>query len=417
MTKPLEGVRIIDMSNILMTPYTTQILGDMGADVIKLEPPEGDPIRGIGPLRNPGMGAFFLNANRSKRSIVLNLKTQCGLEAALALIKEADVLIYNRRPAAMKRLGLSYEVVSKLNPRLIYVGMYGYSEEGRYGDLPAFDDLIQAAVGLPSLTQQIGAERPIYMPTLIADRSVGLWGVGQVSAALFHQSRTGRGQKIDIPMFEMMASFVLGDHLGGETFQPAIGPMGYPRLLAKDRRPYQTKDGHICVLVYTDRHWRAFFKALGQEEKFDADPRFKSLTTRTENVQSIYGELADLLVTRTTGEWVDFFEKADIPAVRMQTIETLLQDPHLRETGFFQTAEHPTEGKITEIAFPTTWSETQPGPSRPVPRLGEHTTEVLAEVGYTAQDMAGLVQGGGTLPPETTPPAPDPEPARERSTV
>jgi crotonobetainyl-CoA:carnitine CoA-transferase CaiB-like acyl-CoA transferase len=391
MARPLDGVKIIDMSNMLMTPYTTQILGDMGADVIKVESPEGDPIRDIGPARNPRMGAIFLHANRSKRSISLDLKHADGHQAIMDLLKDADVLVYNRRPQSMERLGLSYAAVSEINPRIIYAGMYGYGEDGPYAGKPAFDDLIQGATAIPWLSHMADGSEPSYVPTAIVDRGVALWAVGQITAALYHQSRSGEGQKIDLPMFEMMASFVLADHLGGESFEPPIGPPGYLRMLVPNRRPYRTLDGYICVLVYTDRNWRAFFKLLGREQDFDNDPRFASMTTRTANIESIYDELAELLATRSSAEWLTLFDEVDIPAMPLHSLDSLIEDPHLAATNFFSITEHPSEGLIRQMAAPGRWSVTQPAATRPAPRLGEHSTEILSEAGYSPQKIEQLM--------------------------
>jgi crotonobetainyl-CoA:carnitine CoA-transferase CaiB-like acyl-CoA transferase len=370
MTGPLDGVRIVDLSNMLMAPYATQILGDMGADVIKVEAPEGDPVRGIGPLRHPGMGAIFINCNRSKRSIVLDLKNPAGLAVVIDLLKQADVLVFNLRPQSMARLGLGYEAVSRINPRIIYTGLFGYGQAGPYAAKPAFDDLIQGAVAVPWLSHMADGGEPRYAPTAIVDRGVALWAVGQITAALYHRGRTGQGQKIDVPMFEMMASFVLGDHLSGQAFEPPLGAAGYPRMLNAHRHPYPTMDGFVCVMIYTDRHWRAFFKALGREEAFERDPRYRNMTARTENIVALYRELAELLLTRTTAEWLDLFNKADIPAMPLHTLESLLADEHLAATGFFSFDEHPSEGRLRQMAYPSTWSATQPQCSRPVPRLG-----------------------------------------------
>ncbi|MFN0159906.1 MAG: CaiB/BaiF CoA transferase family protein [Burkholderiales bacterium] len=394
MSGPLAGVRIIDLSNMLMAPYATQILGDMGADVIKVEAPGGDPIRGIGPFRNPGMGAIFLNTNRSKRSIVLDLKSAAGRTAALDLIRAADVLVYNLRPQSMARLGLGYEELARDNPGLIYAGMYGFGQDGPYAARPAFDDLIQGGVAIPSLAAKADGGAPRYAPTAIVDRGVALWAVGQINAALYARSRTGRGQKVDVPMFEMMASFVLGDHMAGQAFDPPIGPPGYVRMLNPHRRPYRTQDGHVCAMIYTDRHWRSFFRALGREAEFDADPRYKTMTSRTENIHALYAELDALLATRSTAEWMALFERADVPAMPLATLESLLDDPHLAATGFFCVEEHPSEGRLRGMAYPGTFSETQPAGTRPVPRLGEHTFEVLREIGYTDERIAAI-----TTPP------------------
>jgi crotonobetainyl-CoA:carnitine CoA-transferase CaiB-like acyl-CoA transferase len=400
MTGPLQDIKIVDLSNMLMAPYATQILGDMGADVIKVEAPEGDPVRGIGPLRHPGMGAIFINTNRSKRSIVLDLKNPAGLAAVIDLLKQADVLVYNLRPQSMARLGLSYEAVSKINPRIIYTGLFGYGQTGPYAAKPAFDDLIQGAVAVPWLSHMADGGEPRYAPTAIVDRGVALWAVGQITAALYHRGRTGQGQKIDVPMFEMMASFVLGDHLAGHTFDPPISELGYPRMLNPDRRPYRTKDGYVCVMIYTDRHWRAFFKALGREDEFDRDPRYSSMTTRTENIVALYRELSDLLLMRTTAEWLELFNGADIPAMPLHSPDALVEDAHLEATGFFSFVDHPSEGRLRQMAFPSTWSVTQPHCSRPVPRLGEHSVEVLREIGYSEDRIDALIQSGATA---TTP--------------
>jgi crotonobetainyl-CoA:carnitine CoA-transferase CaiB-like acyl-CoA transferase len=394
MTRPLDGVRSIDMSNMLMAPYTTQILGDMGADVIKVESPEGDPIRGIGPARNPGMGAIFLHANRSKRSVLLDLKQGSGHQVMMDLLKNADVLVYNRRPQSMDNLKLSYDVVSAINPRIIYAGMYGYGEDGPYAGRPAFDDLIQGAAAIPWLSHTASGNEPSYVPTAIADRGVALWAVGQITAALYHQSRTGEGQKIEMPMFEMMASLVLADHLGGESFEPPEGPPGYRRMLVANRRPYRTLDGHICVMVYTDRHWRDFYKMLGREQAFDSDPRLVSMATRSANIESLYDELAELLATRSSDDWLKRLNEADIPAMPLHTLESLIADPHLAAKRFLSITEHPSEGLIREIAVPSSWSSTQPSATRPAPRLGEHSSEILAEAGYSPQQIEQLLTAG-----------------------
>jgi crotonobetainyl-CoA:carnitine CoA-transferase CaiB-like acyl-CoA transferase len=396
MTGPLAGVRVVDLSTMLMAPYATQILGDMGADVVKVEAPEGDAVRGIGPMRNPGMGPIFLQVNRSKRSVVLDLKRPEGLQAVRDLIARADVLVYNLRPQSMARLGLDYPSVARLAPGIVYAGLFGYGQDGPYAAKPAFDDLIQGAVAVPWLAHLADGRTPAYAPTAIVDRGVALWAVGQITAALFHRSRTGQGQRIDVPMFEMMASFVLGDHLGGQAFEPPLGPVGYRRMLNPHRRPYPTRDGFVCAMIYTDRHWRSFFRALGREREFEQDPRYRTMTSRTEHIETLYGELAALLRTRTTADWLELLNGADIPAMPLHTLESLLADPHLAATGFFGHEEHPSEGKLRTMAYPSTWSATQPAASRPAPRLGEHSAAVLREAGYTDERIEALVRAGAT---------------------
>jgi crotonobetainyl-CoA:carnitine CoA-transferase CaiB-like acyl-CoA transferase len=393
---PLAGIRIIDLSTLLMGPSATQALGDMGADVVKVEAPGGDLMRGVGAKRHAGMGALFLNTNRNKRSIVLDLKAAAGREALLALLRDADVLIYNLRPQAMERLGLGYEAIAALNPRILYVGLFGYGQQGPYAARPAFDDLIQGAIAVPWLAAEAGGGAPAYAPTAIVDRGVGLMAVGIVCAALLHQQRSGRGQKIDIPMFEAMAAFVLGDHLGGRTFEPPIGPAGYARMLAPDRRPLPTRDGHLCLMPYGDRHWRDFFAAAGRGDWLTADPRFATIAGRTEHIAELYAELARMLPERTTAEWMRLCTEFDIPAMPMQSLDALIDDPHLAATGFFSPVDHPSEGAIRTMAAPGQWSLTPPSLRHPAPRLGEHSVELLREAGYEPAAIERLLAEGVT---------------------
>jgi len=397
MAGPLAGVRIVDMTTVLMGPYATQILGDMGADVIKVEPPRGDGTRDLGPMRNPGMGPLFMHVNRSKRSVVLDLKKASGHAALLRIVKSADVLIYNVRPQAMERLKLSYAELRKVNPRLVYVGTFGFGQSGPYAARPAYDDLIQGAVSLPTLAQRAGADMPRYVPVTIADRTVGLNAVAAVSAALYHRERTGEGQSIEIPMFETMAQFVLGDHLAGLTFDPPLGPSGYPRLLAHERRPYATKDGHVCALIYNDKQWKSFFELIGRPEILETDPRFADLGSRTRHIDELYQLVGEILATRTTAEWLKALDDADIPVMPMHSVESLLEDPHMKAIDFFEVVEHPTEGRIRSMAVPGTWSASQPEVTRLAPRLGEHTREILAEAGLSEAEVSSLIADKATL--------------------
>ena len=305
---PLEGVKIIDMTTVLMGPYATQMLGDYGADVIKIETLDGDVTRQIGPTRHPGMGPVFLNTNRSKRSICLDLKKAAGRDAVLRLIASADVLVYNVRPQAMARLQLGYDVVSKINPRLIYAGVFGFGQDGPYAAKPAYDDLIQGATALPALMAQTSDGVPRYVPNALVDRIVGLTAVGAICASLVHRDRTGRGQRVDIPMFETMAGFVMGDHMGGLTYEPPLDKGGYARHLSRDRRPYKTSDGYICVIVYNDKQWENFFKATGRDD-LRSDPKFATFAGRAVNIDTVYAELARIFETRTTAEWTDLLDQ------------------------------------------------------------------------------------------------------------
>ena len=332
-TGALAGVKVVDITAVFMGPSATQMLGDLGADVIKVEPPGGDSTRAIGPCGNDRMGPLFLGLNRNKRSIVLDLKSPEGRQALLRLVEDADVLAYNVRPQAMQRLGLDYETLAAINPRLVYVGMFGFSQRGRYAPQAAFDDLIQAATGLPQAVAMGTGDIPRYLPLTIADRSVGLYAFGVICAALYAQARTGKGQRVDVPMFETMVPYVMGDHLYGETFVPPKGGFGYPRLLSPERRPYRTRDGHVCCLIYHDHHWRAFLKVIGKPELYDSDPRFADITTRTAHITDLYTMVSDEMARRTTAEWQDLLKEADIPVFPMHTFESLLEDPHLHDPG------------------------------------------------------------------------------------
>lgn len=374
-----------------MGPFATQTFGDMGADVIKVESPGGDVTRQIGPIKNEGMGPVFINANRSKRSIVIDLKSAKGKAALLRLIETADVFTYNMRPHTMTKLGLTYEEVSKVNPRVIYCGLFGFSQKGPYGGRPAYDDLIQGASTISSLIQRSTGEIPRYVPAAIADRITGLTAINAILAALISRGTTGKGQKIDVPMFETMTKFFLNDHMSGLTYDPPLDKGGYIRQLSRDRRPYQTKDGYVCALIYNNKHWTNFFKAIGRENTLTDDPRFASVTTRTQHIDSIYAEVAELFKTRTTAEWTKLLDDADIPVTPMHTLETIFEDPHLVATKFFEYEDHPTEGRLRHMREPTEWSDTQPKANRHAPVMGEHTAEILAEIGYAPDEIEAML--------------------------
>lgn len=397
MTGALDGVRVLDLTTVLMGPFATQHLGDMGADIIKIEPPTGDTTRSLGPSRHPGMGAGFLHVNRNKRSLVLDLKQPEGHAALLRLAAGADALIYNVRPQAMGRLDLAWPRLQAVNPRLVYAGVFGYGQQGPYAARPAYDDLIQGAMGLPSLVAQVGDGTPRYVPIAMVDRTVGIAAAMAVCAALYRREKTGVGQAIEIPMFETMVPFMLGEHLGGQTFSPSLGPSGYPRMLARGRTPYVTRDGYLCALIYNDAQWRSFFRMIGEPERFDGDPRLADLRTRTTHVDALYAMVADILRTRTTAEWLDAFERADIPAMPLHTLDSLVDDPHLAAVGYFAAREHPSEGPIREMQPATTWSESPATLRRPAPRLGEHSAEILGEAGYDSAEIAALAARRVTL--------------------
>ena len=397
MSGPLSDVRILDLTSVLMGPYATQILGDLGADVIKVESPEGDRTRGIGPSRSKGMGPLYLNLNRNKRSVVLDLKKPEGRNALLALAARADVLAYNLRPHSMRKLQLAYDDICAVNKGIIYVGMFGFSQKGPYAGAGAVDDVIQGATAIPMINALHTGDMPRYFPITIADRSVGLYAMGMINAALYHRAKTGEGQEISVPMFETMTTYVLGDHLYGRTFEPPLGDFGYPRLMSRARRPYASRDGVICCVVYTDKDWKAFLALIGKGDLFQTDPRFRDMGSRTQHISELYQMVSDELAQRTTDEVMKLLEGSGIPVFPVHTFETLLKDRHLNAIGLFQHIDHPTEGRLLAMQPPGEWSEAKPSISRHAPLLGEHSVEVLREAGYGATDIEQLVAAGITI--------------------
>jgi crotonobetainyl-CoA:carnitine CoA-transferase CaiB-like acyl-CoA transferase len=396
-----------------MGPYATQLLAELGAEIIKVEPPGGDVMRSVGPMRNAKMGPLFLHANRNKRSIVLDLKHPVGHALLLRLLRDADAFVFNVRPQAMQRLRLDYTTVAAINPSIVYCGAYGFGSDGPYAGRPAYDDLIQGLAAIPSLGLRAGMEQPRYAPTVIADRIVGLNLAVVILAALLHRQRTGEGQQVEVPMFETMAAFVLGDHMGGRSFVPPIGETGYARLLSPHRRPFATKDGYICVVVYTDAQWRTFFSLVGEAERFENDERFRDIGSRTRHIDELYGLVARHLAQRTTAEWLDLLERSDIPAAPLHTIESLLDDEHLHAVRFFRKVEHPTEGTIVEMRRPSRWSGATGEDQSPAPNVGEHTVEILREAGLTPNEIDAALACGAAVAakPSNAPPACRPDAA------
>ena len=392
MPGPLEGIRIIDLSSVLMGPSATQVLGDMGADVIKIEPPSGDTTRRIGPGRSDSMGSNFLNMNRSKRSVVLDLKHPRSRDVLARLIAGADVIVHNIRPQAAQRLGLSYANVAAINGKIVYCALTGFGSGGPYSGQPAYDDLIQGLAALPALYACCG-DMPRYVPTPVADRVAGLNAVIAITAALLHRERTGEGQAVEVPMFESVAQMVLADHSYGRTFVPPLGAAGYNRVLSPSRHPYQTTDGWVCVLIYNDRQWQNFFRLVGRKD-MAADPRYASMRDRNEHIDALYSMVAETLRSGSTAHWIEALQSVEIPAGPMNTLDSLIDDPHLAAVGFFETTEHPTEGNIRTIRLPMTWSKSAARPHRPAPNLGEHGTEVLRESGFGADEIEALVVAG-----------------------
>lgn len=387
-TGPLAGVRVLDLTAVVLGPIATQILGDYGADVIKLEGLDGDLMRANGVSRHRGMSSIFLAINRNKRSLAIDLKAPAGLAAVQRLLPTVDVLVHNMRNAAVERLGLGHAACAAINPRLIYCAATGFGEGGPEAGQPAFDDVIQAACGLAGL---IGHEtgRPDYVPSLIADKTAGLALTNAVLAALFERTRSGVGQFVEVPMFETLVAFTLAEHLGGRTFEPPIGAAGYARLLAGGRKPAPTRDGHVAMLPYTGEHWRRFFARVGRADlvaKYDVDDRH----ARNARVKELYADMATITRTLATDALLALCRELDIPATRIHTIDELTEHPHLKAVGMFQRSEHPTEGAIVNLRPPTRFARTPADLALPAPRLGEHSAAVLQEAGFSADEIDTL---------------------------
>ena len=382
---PLSGVRVLDLTTVLFGPYATQILGDFGADVIKIEAPGGDPVRHLGPARNSGMGALFLGSNRNKRSIVLDLKGSVGREALWRLIDKADMFVHNVRPQKIRSLGFGPDDVLRRRPIIIYGGLHGYREDGPYGGQPAYDDVIQGASGIAGLFQERDGE-PQLVPSVVADKSAALMASTGLIAAYVKRLRTGRGVYMECSMFEGLVSYNLVEHQWGTIFCPPESKPGYARLLSRNRRPHRTLNGFICMLPYTDKHWKTFWKLSGMP-KMAEDPRFSTMALRVRNIDDLYREAGKVIGNRNTEEWLELLTKADIPVGRVNSLEDLRNDPHLTETGFFRPYEHPTEGAIEIPDTPYRFDRESLPIRRHPPRLGEHGREVLTELGMDAQEI------------------------------
>jgi crotonobetainyl-CoA:carnitine CoA-transferase CaiB-like acyl-CoA transferase len=395
MSGPLKGLKIIELTSVVLGPWAAQILADMGAEVIKVEAPFGDSNRQLGASRNPNMAALYLSNNRNKRSLVLDLKQSSARDALLTIVKDCDVFLHNNRPQVMTKLKLEYNDIKSVNENIIYCGTYGYSKDGPYGEKGALDDSIQAASGIAALNELVLGE-PRYLPTVVADKTTAITVVYSILAALFHRERTGSGQEIEVPMFETMVSFVMAEHIWGEIFEPPLGKAGYTRLMSHHRKPYKTKDGYIAVLPYMNNHWKTFCEKAERQDLIE-DDRFKNLSSRVENIDDTYSETGKILATKTTQEWLDIFTDTKVPVIVVNSLDDLFTDPHLEAVGFWQDFDHPTEGKLKMPGFPVKFSETPATIRKHAPNFGEHSLEILAEAGIDEETIKQMIESKATL--------------------
>jgi crotonobetainyl-CoA:carnitine CoA-transferase CaiB-like acyl-CoA transferase len=390
--QPLSGIKVIEMATLAMGPLAAQVLGDYGADVIKVEGIGGDLFRHNAPCVSADMGHTFLHLNRNKKSVACDLKTASGRDLIRRLLKDADVFVSNTRPDAMARLGLDYESLRRDNPDLIHCAAYGFAEAGPYAGRPAADDTIQAMSGMVDL-QERATGRPSFVATILADKAIGLTLVNAVMAALIRRMRTGLGDVIEVPMFETMVAFVMPEHMAGHSFEPRKGPGGYARIINPNRRPFRTKDGWMCILPYTTPQWLRFFNAIGRTD-LAQNPDYATPAGRSRSYDTLYGIIEAEVPKRTNAEWTAFLIENDILFGAVNSIDDLFDDPHLKARDMFPVHAHPTEGDLRMIGFPATSGSDAMRLRLPPPRLGEHSVEVARSVGFSAAQIDAMIAEG-----------------------
>ena len=389
---PLKGIKIIDASSILMVPYCTRLLADMGAEIIKVETLSGDNTRYIGPSINKGMAAVFLNINRNKKSISVDLKSADGRLIIYKLIKKSDVFVSNIRKASLEKIKLTHSDFIKINPKIITANAVGFSSRGPYAGLPAFDDTIQAISGMAAY-QETYSDQPSYTSGATADKVTGLMLGMSILSALFNREKNGEGTELEVPMMETMVDFTLVEHLYGYNFLPPKAPPVYPRQSSPNRKPYKTLDGYIAVLPYSDDQWLRFFSII-KKENILKDPKFCSLETRNQNIDELYKILSEELKKRNTSFWIKNLREQDIPATKVNFPKDLFEDEHLVRTNFFKVKDHPTEGKLLYPSFPVEFNEDETAESLHAPSLGENTQEILTDLGYSEFEIESFVSKG-----------------------
>ncbi|HJZ43685.1 MAG TPA: CoA transferase [Hyphomicrobiaceae bacterium] len=389
----LKGLRILDLTSVILGPYATQILGDLGAEVIKIEAPDGDSMRPVAPQAAPGLSAIFANTNRNKRSVMLDLKSEAGREALRKLLPTADAFVHNMRQEALDKLGFTFKAVQAINPRIVYAAAVGYGRHGRYAGKPAYDDVIQAASGFAGLFQMRDGT-PLYAPSIAADKVSGLHLAYAVLAALLYRERTGQTPGyVEVPMFELMAAFSLCEHLGAATFEEA-GKVGYVRVLSPGRRPYETKDGWVGVLPYSAPNWRKVLTEIGRPEVAE-EAWFNNATERSRRVDELYDMLATAMTARTTADWLATFERLDIPAQPVRLPNDLLADPHLSDVGFFAARFADATPVVRTLRQAVNVEGVGDEADRAPPLLGADTVDVLREAGCSEAEIAKVLPRKG----------------------
>lgn len=396
----LHGARIVELSHILMAPFGTQFLGDFGADVVKVEPATGDYYRWVGNHKNRGMSAQWMNVNRNKRSVVLDLRSDAGREAMMDLIKAADAFVHNIRPGGIQRLGLAYEDLKQVNPGIVYCVACGFGSDGPYSGRAAFDDIIQSQAGFAHCSRD-AAGNPRLLQVTASDAIGGLFLAQSVVAGLYHRKTTGEGVYIETPMFETSVSIVMNQHLAGHTFEPPIADMGYGRVMSQHRNPTATSDGFIVHGIYKRKHWLDFMRHIGRSDIADG-PMLKDDVALGENIAALYRMVGeDILPTRSTAEWAAILDEHEIPWAPVNTFDDLMNDPHLKAVDFFHQYDHPTEGPTRSIRLPYHVEGMSQMVDLPPPGLGTHTKEVLLELGWP-KDRVQAVIDETTHSPELT---------------